>query len=93
MHHNSHIRLYIIREMEETSGLVEQPQTTDCFEVLCRWVMILLVCLTCPISIPLMALCWCCQYFCPLGPEACLDQEMSGLAAIRDDSTESSGVV
>ena len=34
----------------------------------CLW---LLICLTCPISLPLMAMWWCCQYICPVGPDDC----------------------
>ena len=26
--------------------------------------------ITCPISLPLLGLCWCCQEVCPVGPDA-----------------------
>lgn len=34
----------------------------------CLWV---LICLTCPISLPLMAAWWCCQAACPTGFDDC----------------------
>ena len=36
----------------------------------CYCLMWVLICLTCPISLPLMAAWWCCQEICPVGPDA-----------------------
>ena len=36
----------------------------------CHCLMWVLICLTCPISLPLMAAWWCCQEICPVGPDA-----------------------
>ena len=40
------------------------PDMCNC----CLW---LLICLTCPISLPLMAMWWCCQSVCPMGTDDC----------------------
>ena len=45
------------------------------------------ICVTCPISVPLMGLCWCCQMLCPVGPEACLGDanETTGFLGSQSD--------
>lgn len=50
------------------------------------WLMYCLICITCPISVPLLALCWCCQEFSPLNPEVCLGegQELTSFSQVEE---------
>ena len=43
----------------------------SCLNVL----LLLLICVTCPISLPLLLACWCCQNFCMMG-DGCLGEGM-----------------
>lgn len=55
---------------------------------MCRCLAWAFVCLTCPISVPIMGLCWCCQVLCPVGPEAlCLGDgtETTGFLTASSD--------
>ncbi len=46
---------------------------------LCNCCMWLMICVTCPISIPLMGLWWCCQFMCPIGPDGCFGSGEEGM--------------
>ena len=50
-------------------GFEGNDPSTMCGTV-CHCLMWALVCITCPISLPLLGLCWCCQEVCPIGPDA-----------------------
>ncbi len=45
------------------------------FQNLCTCLMWLLVCLTCPLSVPILLMWWCCQGMCPLGADGCMGME------------------
>ena len=54
--------------------MVEEP-TMFSYQSCMNFLLVLLICATCPISLPILAACWCCQNFCLMG-EMCMGEAM-----------------
>ena len=61
----------------------QQPgQSNNKYQQLCHGLMICFLCLTCPISLPMMALCYCCENW--LDPEMWLGEQYPGLPVAEE---------
>lgn len=61
----------------------QQPtESKNKYQQLCHYLMICFLCFTCPISLPMMALCYCCENW--LDPEMWLGEQYPGLPVAEE---------
>lgn len=62
-------------DSDYNNDTVEEEQASTGWQSCLNFLIILLICATCPLSLPLLAACWCCQNFAMMG-QMCLGDGM-----------------